>query len=246
MKGWLSNSAIIRHAGCGQSPNERLVLRRRINITSSTTPAISCLMQWGVVVTVGEKGTQFTHASLESMERVILQIVEGNEAALVRFLQCHGKTLLRFCYTLTKDYAISEEIVADVAWRLWSNRSKLDLTKNCTAYVMAICRNLSLNANSTVKRRRELFVLNSQWGTTISVSAPDDDETVDRIAVAQLIRSGLQVLDARHQQIIRMRYYDDLSYKEIATALGIPVGTVKSRLNYALQKLRQAIQKRVD
>jgi RNA polymerase sigma-70 factor (ECF subfamily) len=54
----------------------------------------------------------------------------------------------------------------------------------------------------------------------------------------EAVRTGLLGLDATHRATVVLRYYADLSIGEIASAMGVPAGTVKSRLHYALSRLR--------
>ncbi|HVY70488.1 MAG TPA: sigma-70 family RNA polymerase sigma factor, partial [Verrucomicrobiae bacterium] len=67
-------------------------------------------------------------------------------------------------------------------------------------------------------------------------SAPDEDATVSERAA--LLRRCIATLPEKHQQVIYLRFYVDDSLEGIAAALGCSVGTVKSRLFYALDKLR--------
>lgn len=60
---------------------------------------------------------------------------------------------------------------------------------------------------------------------------------------AELLRAMMQALPTRHREVVRLRFYADASDSEIAAALGISQGTVKSRLHHALEKLRRMKEK---
>lgn len=69
-------------------------------------------------------------------------------------------------------------------------------------------------------------------------------EETDSYDVAGLdVRMAMDKLDSKYKLILSLRFYQDLSYEDIAETLNCPVGTVKSRLNYALRKLRDSMDK---
>ena len=61
-----------------------------------------------------------------------------------------------------------------------------------------------------------------------------------RREVADQLHAAVTALSEKHQQVILLRFFEEASLPEIATVLGCSVGTVKSRLHYALEKLREA------
>jgi RNA polymerase sigma-70 factor (ECF subfamily) len=68
---------------------------------------------------------------------------------------------------------------------------------------------------------------------------PSPDEAAEAREEAQIIQNCIAALPARQQQVIHLRFYADDSLEGIAAALGCSVGTVKSRLFHALEKLRR-------
>ena len=64
------------------------------------------------------------------------------------------------------------------------------------------------------------------------------EETVVNNDNSERLRTAMKSLDSKHRSIIILRYWDDLSYKDISEVLGISMGTVKSRIHNALCKLR--------
>ncbi|MDP2730858.1 MAG: sigma-70 family RNA polymerase sigma factor, partial [Dehalococcoidales bacterium] len=64
-----------------------------------------------------------------------------------------------------------------------------------------------------------------------------DDVLISRQEYERLIEA-MNSLDTKHRAVLVLRYFNDLSYEEIAQAVGIPLGTVKSRINHGLKLLR--------
>jgi RNA polymerase sigma factor (sigma-70 family) len=69
-------------------------------------------------------------------------------------------------------------------------------------------------------------------------SNPNASESLARRELAVLIKSAVALLPEHHQAVVLLRFYGDASLSEIAAALGVPEGTVKSRLHHALETLR--------
>ena len=76
------------------------------------------------------------------------------------------------------------------------------------------------------------------------VPTPDDDPSRELVAhdVRRAIRHALSMLPDDQRVAIEMAYYEGLSYREVATALGEPEGTVKYRIRMGMQKMRAALQ----
>lgn len=66
---------------------------------------------------------------------------------------------------------------------------------------------------------------------------PQPDEDLERREAVEQVRRAVERLSADHRAVIAMRYVGEMSYREIGAALGCPIGTVKSRIYYALQKI---------
>jgi RNA polymerase sigma-70 factor (ECF subfamily) len=103
------------------------------------------------------------------------------------------------------------------------------LTAQMTTFLYPVVRNLSLAA----KRKRRRFVGGSddELLNELPDTSAADPENGELVAILSLLPAG-------HREVLIMRFVDDFSLEEIATALSIPVGTVKSRLHHALAKLR--------
>jgi RNA polymerase sigma-70 factor (ECF subfamily) len=87
------------------------------------------------------------------------------------------------------------------------------------------------------KRRKEKQRPLTLDGIDLQSDKYSRDEELQQLDHEHLTEA-LNTLDARHRAVLVLRYFDDLSYQEIALTLGVPLGTVKSRINHALKLLR--------
>jgi RNA polymerase sigma-70 factor (ECF subfamily) len=70
-----------------------------------------------------------------------------------------------------------------------------------------------------------------------------DEEPAFGVEDAQLLHRALDRIDLKHREVIVLHFLDDLSIAEIASIIGEPAGTVKSRIHYAKKALREALGK---
>ena len=106
-----------------------------------------------------------------------------------------------------------------------------------------IIRNNCLNHLRRVRRRgeRSLDEL-EQNGFQILDSAAQPDEAVDRMDLCEKVRHAIGLLSTEHREIIMLRHFHAMSYKEIAETLRCPQGTVMSRLHAARQSLKELLE----
>jgi RNA polymerase sigma-70 factor (ECF subfamily) len=71
----------------------------------------------------------------------------------------------------------------------------------------------------------------------LQADQPGPGELAERREAAGLVRTAIQGLEADHRSVVMLRYVEEMSYSEIAEVLDCPIGTVKSRLHYALRKI---------
>lgn len=140
--------------------------------------------------------------------------------------------LLRLAIHITRDRSIAEDLVQDVALKLWSRLQdgSADPVEDLRAYALSALRN---------RIRRTAPRPAAPPAKTADTPGPDPDATV-RLACSQAI-AALDSLPPEQSLLIRMRAIEGLSYAEIARRLGLPEGTVTSRLSRARASLRRAL-----
>jgi len=107
----------------------------------------------------------------------------------------------------------------------------------------AIVKNNSLNHLRRVRRRGETSLDELQEsGFQILDSKAQPDEAADRTDLHEKVRDAIRLLSVEHREIILLRHFQGMSYKEIAAALQCPQGTVMSRLHAARQSLKLLLQ----
>ncbi|HET9729125.1 MAG TPA: sigma-70 family RNA polymerase sigma factor [Acidimicrobiia bacterium] len=141
----------------------------------------------------------------------------------------HAPAALRFALMLTGDRALAEDLVHEAFVRV---SAKLDTLRDPAAFAPYLMRAIANLAKSHF--RHDAVVTRHARRSSVVVSVdPVDVATNDELLAA------LRRLPVQQRAVIVLRYYNDCSYAEIASVLGIPEGTVKSQLARGLERLRK-------
>jgi RNA polymerase sigma-70 factor (sigma-E family) len=147
------------------------------------------------------------------------------------FVVARERALQRTAWLLTGDWALAQDLVQTALVRSWPRWERIRRRDNPEVYVRKVMVNTWLSW-SRRKWRRE------QASADVPDSpAPGDHATETSVRVA--VQQALAELTQRQRAVLIMRVFDDMSEADVAKALGLAVGTVKSTTATALAKLRQ-------
>lgn len=94
-----------------------------------------------------------------------------------------------------------------------------------------------------VNRCKSLLKKKKKFVALDSTNLVENDQTINTLELRTDLNAAMSQLSVKHREVISLRYDLDMSYEEIAHFIGVPIGTVKSRLNKGLSKLRQALER---
>lgn len=142
--------------------------------------------------------------------------------------------LFRTAYALTGNRADAEDMLQNAFAKAYSNWRRVRRAESTEAYVHRIV----VNETITMWRRRWRHVEHST-GTPPDTTAPNH---ADSVGERDSMWAAVQTLPARQRAVVVLRYYEDLSERDIAAVLGITPGTVKSQASRALKTLRSQLR----
>lgn len=150
----------------------------------------------------------------------------------------HAAALWSYALRLTAgDRGRSEDIVQETLLRAWRNPRVLERAASARAWLFTVARRIVIDEWRRGRSRNEFPVADPSDNR--SEVTPDG---IDQMMVAFLVAEALDRLSEPHRQVVVECYYRGRSVAEAAGVLGVPAGTVKSRLHYALRALRLSLQ----
>ena len=156
----------------------------------------------------------------------------GNEALIRSLFAEHGRALLAYVTRLTEDRALAEDIVQETILRAWRNPDVMVHGKGTVrGWLLTVARNIVID-QSRARAARPTEV------PEVPYKPPVARDHADNVVNQMVVMEALEQLPAEHRDVLVQIYLRGRTIKEAADALGVPVGTVKSRTFYALRSLR--------
>lgn len=162
------------------------------------------------------------------------------DAALRAAYEAHGPELYRFARRSLRDSALAEDAVQEAflrAWRAWASYDPARSSQR--TWLFAILRNVVIDL-ARARRVRPALAPEQELEPG---SAVVDDE-IDRVLTTWQVEAALGELDDEHRRVLVEIHWRGRPYSEVAEELGLPAGTVKSRVYYGLRALRGALEAR--
>ena len=149
----------------------------------------------------------------------------------------HGPELYRFALRSLGDRGLAEEAVQETFVRAWQAANRFDdALGSLRTWLFAIVRNVVID----LSRARAVRPPMSPSISLETEHAVDDE--LERVLVAWQVEEALQKLSDEHRSALVEVHYKGRAYHEVAHELGVPTGTVKSRVYYALKAMRLALE----
>ena len=173
-------------------------------------------------------------------ETLVGRIAGGDRLAMELLYARHHVRVYRFILRLVRNEATAEDLVSEVFLDVWRQAGRFEGRSAVSTWLLAIARFKALSA----LRRRKAVELDEE--TAAAIEDPSDDpalalEKKDRSAV---LRQCLSSLSPEHREVVDLVYYHEKSVEEVAEIVGIPEGTVKTRMFHARKKLGELLATR--
>jgi RNA polymerase sigma-70 factor (ECF subfamily) len=169
-------------------------------------------------------------------ELLALRCRRGDRAALEELIRTWERPLLYFIRRLVRDEADAWDVLQKTWLRVLHGIGSLGDARSLAPWLYRVARNTAFS------HARSLEPPHEPLGDHPDARAADPAGGRVEFEDAEQVHQRLLSLSLAHREVLTLFFLEDLSVEEVATVLGVPPGTVKSRLHYAKQALRKAIE----
>lgn len=165
----------------------------------------------------------------------------GDREALRDVFDRTSAKLMGICLHVLKDREEAEDVLQDVYVSVWTRAASFDPAKASPITWLA-----TIARNRAIDRLRSRRSHGSSAGMEAILDLPDEQPDGFALAAAkdegERVLHCLSTLEEKAQQLIRVAFFDGLSYSELAARAGVPLGTCKSWIRRGLQRLRDCLE----
>jgi RNA polymerase sigma-70 factor (ECF subfamily) len=167
-------------------------------------------------------------------------------------VRTHQRRVYGLCYRFTGNAADAEDLTQDVFLKIYSNLGSFDGARgSLTVWIATMTRNLLVDNFRRTRNQRGTSSLDDGWDQTeeirpadrLMAAGPTPHEAAARKELAHMVQGALAKVSVELREAVILRDLQDFDYKEIAQVLGIPEGTVKSRISRGRAELARLLER---
>ena len=183
----------------------------------------------------------------DSLETLIHKCLQGDQTAWEQIVRLHWRKVFNVAYKFVGKHDEAEDLTQDIFLKIFKSLNTFDRRANFQTWLISVSRNLCIDHYRSVRKERETIDRDVNANELSPASTEQSPfaalEQRDRVT---LLRRALAALPGTLRTAVVMRDIQELSYQEIADRLGLPEGTVKSRINRGRTELARQIKKLRD
>jgi RNA polymerase sigma factor (sigma-70 family) len=183
-------------------------------------------------------------------EDLMLQLQSGNELAFDCIVKRYQTRLYNFLFRYTRNHEDTEDLVQETFLRVYRSRNAYEPIAKFSTWLFTIANNLMRTQYKKSSRMQAWSIDDTDSDNHIHIQLPSDgftpDESTHSEMTLALIQRAFKSMPVEYSELLNLRELKELSYEEIATAVDLPMGTVKSRINRGRIKLQEIFSKMND
>lgn len=175
---------------------------------------------------------------------LIARCAAGDQSALARLYDSTAAHVHGLALRILADRELAEEITGDVYLQVWRSAASYDARRgNPLAWLLTITRSRAIDRlRATAGDRRQTAPF--ELGLKTASPEPNPEETSTLAQRGRFVRAALDRLSREQREVIELAFFGGLSHLEIASTLGAPLGTVKTRIRLGMGRLREVLTAR--
>lgn len=174
---------------------------------------------------------------------LIRRMCDADETALGALYDRWMRSLYSLVVHLLKDPDEAEDVVEETFWQAWRKASSYEPSRGAVStWLLTIGRRRALDRlRAKARRREDSLTRDGRVLAEMPSAAPDPSQTAEGAERRMYVLAALRELPEEQREVLELGYFQGLTQTEIAEATGQPLGTVKTRMRLAMQKLREPL-----
>lgn len=178
-------------------------------------------------------------------QNLVKQYIQGNEACLEMLINRHKERIFTTIILIVKDSFIAEDLFQETFIKIIKNlkKGKYNEEGKFLPWAIRIARNMAIDYFRKMKR---MPTVTSSDGEDvfrkIKLAVDNREEQMIRNEKENLVRAVINKLPEEQRQVLILRHYGDLSFKEISAMTGVSINTALGRMRYALNNMRKMME----
>jgi RNA polymerase sigma-70 factor (ECF subfamily) len=184
-----------------------------------------------------------TKFDAKRLEDLVSRIAGGDKQALSSLYELTVAQVLAIARAVLRSKEDAEEVVCDIYVHVWQQASTYDSTRgNVMAWLIMMAKNRAIDC---MRKRRNSVSLDDQreQGLVATLAGEDDapDQVLSKFQSGTAVHRALASLTPLRRRLLGLAFFRGMSHQEIAAAVGMPLGTVKSHVRRALASMQAAL-----
>ncbi len=168
-------------------------------------------------------------------QELIKRISQGDEEALKMVYQNTSRNVYQYIFRLCNNKETAEDLMIETYTQVWLSAKRFKGDSRVLTWIFGIARNLTMNE---IKKR-------DYWHgdlTDMENCGPEQFGFTHERETEDLVNIAIRQLSVKHREILDLIFMHEMSYEEVAKILNIPINTVKTRIFYAKEKLKEIFE----
>ena len=178
-------------------------------------------------------------------QNLVTQYIQGNEACLEMLINRHKDRIFTTIILIVKDSYIAEDLFQETFIKIIKNlkKGKYNEEGKFLPWAIRIARNMAIDYFRKMKRMPTVTRSDGEdVFRKIKPAVDNHEEQMIRLEKESMVRAVINKLPEEQRQVLILRHYGDLSFKEIAAMTGVSINTALGRMRYALNNMRKMME----
>jgi RNA polymerase sigma-70 factor (ECF subfamily) len=188
--------------------------------------------------------SEYPTAPTPDIDVLIERCLKGDQVAWDQIVRMHWRKVFNLAYKFVGRHDEAEDLTQDIFLKIFKALHTFDRRANFQTWLISISRNLCIDHYRSVRKERETMAREVDSADLMPVSRERGPHAeLEQLDLRQLIRQALAELPPALKEAVVLRDLQEFSYQEIADKLGLPEGTVKSRINRGRLELARQLRR---